>query len=105
MTGYYYTVKGPSKYRTLSTIPKAVIRVFERALHSSELRRPCRMAPALALAVRACVDSYWKDRRSPESVQALLLAGATVGGVDYPSGYAEVDSLLAAAVSVRAQPG
>jgi ankyrin repeat protein len=57
---------------------------------------------ALALAVRACVDSYWKDRRSPESVEALLLAGATVGGVDYPSGYAEVDSLLAA-FSVRAR--
>jgi ankyrin repeat protein len=48
----------------------------------------------LALAVRACVDSYWTDRRSPESVQALLSAGASVSGVDYPSGYAEVDELL-----------
>ncbi len=50
----------------------------------------------LALAVRACVDSYWADRRSPESVQALLSAGASTSGVAFPSGYAEVDELLAA---------
>jgi ankyrin repeat protein len=49
---------------------------------------------ALALAVRACVDSYWTNRRSPESVEALLRAGASVSGVDYPSGYNEVDELL-----------
>ena len=49
----------------------------------------------LALAVRACVDSYWKGRRSPESVRALLDAGALVSGVPFPSGYAEVDALLA----------
>ena len=48
----------------------------------------------LMLAVRACVDSYWKHRRTPESVEALLNAGATVRGVEYPSGYAEVDELL-----------
>lgn len=50
----------------------------------------------LALAVRACVDSYWKDRRSPESVQMLLNAGASVNGAEFPSGYAEVDELLRA---------
>jgi ankyrin repeat protein len=49
---------------------------------------------ALMLAVRACVDSYWTNRRSPESVEALLQAGASVSGVEYPSGYAEVDALL-----------
>ena len=49
---------------------------------------------ALALAVRACVDSYWADRRSPESVDALLRAGASVSGVAFPSGYTEVDELL-----------
>jgi ankyrin repeat protein len=49
----------------------------------------------LALAVRACVDSYWTSRRSPESVKALLAAGASVAGVRFPSGYAEVDELLA----------
>lgn len=48
----------------------------------------------LAFAVRACVDSYWTNRRSPESVQALLEAGASVRNVDFPSGYAEVDELL-----------
>ena len=50
----------------------------------------------LALAVRACVDSYWTERRSPESVRALLAAGASERGVPYPSGYAEVDELLKA---------
>ncbi|MGZ4855292.1 MAG: ankyrin repeat domain-containing protein [Candidatus Angelobacter sp.] len=49
---------------------------------------------ALALAVKACVDSYWTNRRSPESVEALLKAGASVSGIKFPSGYAEVDDLL-----------
>jgi ankyrin repeat protein len=48
----------------------------------------------LALAVRACVDSYWMERRAPESVKALLDAGASTTGVPYPSGYAAVDELL-----------
>jgi ankyrin repeat protein len=48
----------------------------------------------LALAVKACVDSYWTDRRSPESVAALMDAGASVDGVMFPSGYDEVDALL-----------
>ncbi len=50
----------------------------------------------LARAVTACVDSFWTDRRSPESVAALLEAGASLQGVAYPSGYADVDRLLAA---------
>jgi ankyrin repeat protein len=49
----------------------------------------------LALAVRATVDSYWTERRSPDSVRALLDAGASTAGIPYPSGYAEVDSLMA----------
>jgi len=49
----------------------------------------------LALAVRACVDSYWKRLRTPESVRLLLEAGASPRGIVYPSGYAEVDELLA----------
>lgn len=48
----------------------------------------------LALAVRACVDSYWKRLRTPESVRLLLEAGASTKGIVYPSGYAEVDELL-----------
>jgi ankyrin repeat protein len=48
----------------------------------------------LMLAVRACVDSYWTRRRSPESVKALLDAGASVRGIAFPSGYDEVDEIL-----------
>jgi ankyrin repeat protein len=50
----------------------------------------------LALAIKACVDSYWAYRRTPDSVEALLRAGASVrgAGVRVPSGYAEVDELL-----------
>jgi ankyrin repeat protein len=50
----------------------------------------------LALAVRACVDSYWTERRSPASVSALLSAGASVSSARYPCGYAEVDAVLLA---------
>lgn len=49
---------------------------------------------ALALAVKACIDSYWKDRRSPESVAALLAAGATRDGIEIPCGYDDVDFLF-----------
>jgi hypothetical protein len=51
---------------------------------------------ALMLAVKACVDSYWTNRRTPESVKALLEARATMEDVGFPSGYAEVDELLKA---------
>ncbi|HEX8924990.1 MAG TPA: ankyrin repeat domain-containing protein, partial [Terriglobales bacterium] len=56
---------------------------------------------ALQLAVRACVDSYWKNRRTPESIQALLDAGATTVGIELPTGYAEADELLAAHLSTH----
>jgi ankyrin repeat protein len=49
---------------------------------------------ALACAVRACVDSYWSYRRTPESVEALLLAGASLEGIEIPTGYDEIDELL-----------
>jgi ankyrin repeat protein len=48
----------------------------------------------LMLAVKACVASYWIERRTPESVAALLGAGATLDGVKVPCGYDEVDALL-----------
>lgn len=48
----------------------------------------------LVLAVKACVDSYWTDRRTPESIRTLLLAGANPGDVSVPTGYAEADLLL-----------
>jgi ankyrin repeat protein len=52
----------------------------------------------LALAIKACVDSYWMARRSPDSVKALLDAGASVKNIAYPCGYEPVDTLLAAKV-------
>lgn len=48
----------------------------------------------LALAVKACVDSYWTGRRKPDSVKSLLDAGASTHGIAYPSGYKEVDDLI-----------
>ena len=48
----------------------------------------------LALAVRACVHSYWSERCSPESLKALLEAGASVSRAGFPSGHVEVDELL-----------
>jgi ankyrin repeat protein len=51
----------------------------------------------LALAVKACVDSHWMQRRSPESVAALIGAGASTAGIPVPCGYADVDRLLEAA--------
>jgi ankyrin repeat protein len=49
----------------------------------------------LALAVKACTDSYWKYRRTTESIEALLQAGATPAGIQIPTGYEEADKLLA----------
>jgi ankyrin repeat protein len=49
---------------------------------------------ALQLAVKACTDSYWKRRRRPDSVAALLAAGATTEGIDLPTGYDAIDELL-----------
>lgn len=49
----------------------------------------------LVAAVRGCVNSYWTEMRSPASVATLLAAGASKDGVPYPSGYDEVDALLA----------
>jgi ankyrin repeat protein len=47
---------------------------------------------ALGLAVKACVDSYWSEKRSVASARALLEAGAEVSG--YPCGWAEMDEVL-----------
>lgn len=49
---------------------------------------------ALKLAVKACVDSYWKYRRQSDSVAALLAAGAAKDGIDLPTGYDAIDRLL-----------
>jgi hypothetical protein len=49
---------------------------------------------ALQLAIKACVDSFWAEWRSPDSVRALLDASASLDGVEIPTGYDEVDALL-----------
>ncbi|MBV9405936.1 MAG: ankyrin repeat domain-containing protein [Acidobacteriaceae bacterium] len=49
---------------------------------------------ALQLAVKACVNSYWTELRSPDSVRALLQAGASTEGIELPTGYDEIDKLL-----------
>jgi ankyrin repeat protein len=49
---------------------------------------------ALQLAVQACTSSYWKYRRRPDSVAALLAAGALTDGIELPTGYDVVDDLL-----------
>jgi ankyrin repeat protein len=51
---------------------------------------------ALQLAVQACIDSYWKYRRQPDSVGALLAAGATTDNIDLPTGWDAIDRLLLA---------
>ncbi|ASU33299.1 ankyrin repeat domain-containing protein [Mucilaginibacter xinganensis] len=48
----------------------------------------------LALAIKACVDSYWTDTRSPASVASLLNAGASATAIPFPTGYAAIDELL-----------
>lgn len=49
---------------------------------------------ALMLAVKACVDSYWQHRRTPEPARLLLTAGASREGVPIPTGYPALDDLL-----------
>jgi ankyrin repeat protein len=56
--------------------------------------RDARNRTALQLAVRACTDSYWRYRRQPDSVAALLAAGAATDGIEIPTGYDAVDDLL-----------
>ena len=49
----------------------------------------------IMMAIKACVDSYWTEWRSPDTVAALLAAGASTEGVPAKSGYDEVDALIA----------
>jgi ankyrin repeat protein len=49
----------------------------------------------VALALRACVDSYWTESCSPQLVEALITAGASANAVPYPCGHAAMDAVLA----------
>lgn len=57
--------------------------------------RDARGNTPIMMAVKACVDSYWTEWRSPETVSALLAAGATTEGLAEKSGYDEVDAIIA----------
>ena len=57
----------------------------------------------LQLAVRACTISYWRNRREPTSIAALLDAGADASRVVVPTGYDEADRLLIDARRVRSK--
>jgi ankyrin repeat protein len=48
----------------------------------------------IALAIRACTDSYWTENCSPESIRMLLEAGASAKDIPFPTGHAKVDELL-----------
>jgi len=72
--------------------PKTVKLLIERGANVNA--QDAKGRTPLMLAVKACVDSYWTSRRSPESVEALLKAGASISGVDFPCGYDDVDELL-----------
>jgi len=50
----------------------------------------------LYYAVQACINSYWTYRRNPDSIKALLEAGASIpaAAVEVPTGYAAADDLL-----------
>lgn len=56
--------------------------------------RDARQRTPLMLAVKACIDSYWMERRSPDSVKYLLDAGADKNNIPLPTGYKEIDILL-----------
>ncbi|HUQ47735.1 MAG TPA: ankyrin repeat domain-containing protein [Gemmatimonadaceae bacterium] len=59
----------------------------------------------LQLAVRATVDSFWTERRSTESIQALLDAGASMEGIPAKTGYDEADEVFRRHLSEKQRPG
>jgi ankyrin repeat protein len=72
--------------------PKAVELLIQRG--SPVNATDAKSRTPLQLAVRACVDSHWMNRRTPEPVELLLTAGASRAGVQVPTGYLEIDRLL-----------
>jgi ankyrin repeat protein len=63
--------------------------------HGADVHRkdPLGRTP-LDLAMKACVDSWWTDRRTTESIATLLAAGADPSGLALPTGYPAADLLL-----------
>jgi hypothetical protein len=92
--GYWDLTKGTTALHVAAWkgIPSTVRLLIERGAPVNAVDGKGR-TPVM-LAVKATVDSYWTERRTPDSVRALLEAGASIDGVMYPSGYAEVDRVL-----------
>jgi ankyrin repeat protein len=92
--GYWSVVKDDTAlhYAAWRAAHTVVVLLVERGapveLRDSQGRTP------LMLAVSAAVDSYWTRKRKPDSVAALLRAGASTAGIDLPTGYDAIDSLL-----------
>ena len=59
----------------------------------------------LQLAVKATVDSYWTSRRGTDSIRALLDAGASMEGIQVPTGYDEADEIFRRHLSAKQRPG
>jgi len=48
----------------------------------------------LQLAIKACTESYWTERKTPECARLLLEAGAKLDGIRGLTGYEELDQVL-----------
>ena len=73
--------------------PEAMKLLLERGAPVNALDGAGRTA--LQLAVRACVDSYWRRRRTLEWLEPLLKAGASTAGIAVPCGWTNADELIA----------
>ncbi len=91
---YYDTAKDSTALHVAAwrARPATVKLLIERGTPVNELDGSGRSA--LQLAIRACVNSYWKERRTTESIEALLKAGASTDGIEIPCGYDGADKLL-----------
>jgi ankyrin repeat protein len=99
--GYWDNPPGSTALHVASWLAHHDVVKFLIARGANVNARDARGRTPIQRAVKASVDSYWTRRRSPESVAALLQAGATVDGVLFPSGYEEVDRLIAPHVTRR----